>query len=415
MLPLYRVLLLGFTMAAAFIPHDGIHANLQSLKAAPPTLPPIVVLPGLPGSNLTYTLDNAHGLSTNCPTNQGNMSLWPLPITWQNFTKIDCYLEALQTVFHPENGSFTSRQGETVVPTEMVLPPNPNAVIKAVSYDWRFPLNNLGAFFPRLQRVIEELYEGNRQRQVVLIGPSWGAEAGLAFLHRMTQEWKDKYIAWFIPQSPLFGGAPLAMLDLSSGLSFPGVPHWLSLLYRSVAHVAAVGMQVLPRAGFSNVTWNASQVIIQTPSKNYTAFDAAQLLTDLGFGDQVQALKAVENGPDLAQFKHPGVDTFVTYGYNVPTPDFFQYAEPFDGHNSTVPKPPIATRNSQETGDGYVPVRSGVRGWYAWHDAMAQDQHRLIYKGYLGQFHANCTDTCSDDWIKLILEDIVPSGAWTNF
>lgn len=31
----------------------------------------------------------------------------------------------------------------------------------------------------------------------------------LGFLHRMSQAWKDKHIAWFVAESPVWSGAPL--------------------------------------------------------------------------------------------------------------------------------------------------------------------------------------------------------------
>ena len=87
-----------------------------------------------------------------------------------------------------------------------------------------------------------------------------------------------------------------------------------------------------------NNTFGKDQVIVRTPSRNYTAYDAAQLLIDLGFGHRLEALRAVQvhdkplpfvhlvlpscmqAGKDLQDFQHPGVDTLVVYGYNVSTP-----------------------------------------------------------------------------------------------
>ena len=90
--------------------------------------------------------------------------------------------------------------------------------------------------------------------------------------------------------------------------------------------------------GASNNTYGDEQVIVRTPSRNCTAYDAAQLLIDLGFGHRLEALRAVQvhdkplpfvhlvlpscmqAGKDLQDFQHPGVDTLVVYGYNVSTP-----------------------------------------------------------------------------------------------
>jgi hypothetical protein len=73
-------------------------------------------------------------------------------------------------------------------------------------------------------------------------------------------------------------------------------------------------------AGTDNTTYGPDEVVIKTPSKSYTAFDAAKLITDLGFGVETLALQKVQNGLDLLQFLHPGVNTLVTYGVDVGTP-----------------------------------------------------------------------------------------------
>jgi hypothetical protein len=45
---------------------------------------------------------------------------------------------------------------------------------------------------------VEEMYERTNQSKVALWSYSFGPETTLSFLHRMTQEWKDKYISWYV-------------------------------------------------------------------------------------------------------------------------------------------------------------------------------------------------------------------------
>ena len=51
--------------------------------------------------------------------------------------------------------------------------------------------------------------------------------------------------------------------------------------------------------------------------------------------------------------------------------DVFVYDKDFVAENFIVPKAP-AVEYAAKKGDGYVPLRSGVRGWYAWKDDMAK-------------------------------------------
>ena len=52
--------------------------------------------------------------------------------------------------------------------------------------------------------------------------------------------------------------------------------------------------------------------------------------------------------------------------------DVFVYDKEFVPDSVVVPPSPSKIEYAAETGDGYVPVRSGVRGWYAWKDTMAK-------------------------------------------
>lgn len=66
-----------------------------------------------------------------------------------------------------------------------------------------------------------------------------------------------------------------------------------------------------------------NETLVQTPSKNYTSRDYLLLFHDLGFSDLIPEVTAVINDPDLKQFEHPGVNSFVAYGFNLDTPGIF--------------------------------------------------------------------------------------------
>eukprot|EP00730_Choanoeca_flexa_P000541 TRINITY_DN10240_c0_g1_i3.p1 TRINITY_DN10240_c0_g1~~TRINITY_DN10240_c0_g1_i3.p1 ORF type:complete len:174 (+),score=27.59 TRINITY_DN10240_c0_g1_i3:227-748(+) len=172
----------------------------------------------------------------------------------------------------------------------------------------------------------------------------------------------------------------------------------------------------MPRPGVTNSTWPDDQVLVKIQNHSYTAYDIPQLLADLGFAHRVAAYKAVLAGPDLGSLGHPGVNTFVTYGYNLSTSDYFEYARDFIPVSELVPGQPSKVSYAAEMGDGYVPVRSALRGWYQWQEPMSKAGYRLLYKGYANQFHGNCSgsDECTNDWFNLIQDGTIPHGAWSN-
>ena len=58
-------------------------------------------------------------------------------------------------------------------------------------------LGDNGDYYKRLKNLLEETFEMNGGKKIMLISHSMGAPCTLRFLHKQTQEWKDKYIvAW---------------------------------------------------------------------------------------------------------------------------------------------------------------------------------------------------------------------------
>eukprot|EP00730_Choanoeca_flexa_P004922 TRINITY_DN11842_c0_g1_i2.p1 TRINITY_DN11842_c0_g1~~TRINITY_DN11842_c0_g1_i2.p1 ORF type:complete len:124 (+),score=20.80 TRINITY_DN11842_c0_g1_i2:184-555(+) len=107
--------------------------------------------------------------------------------------------------------------------------------VTRMPFDWRLPLSGLTQFYIDMKALIEELYALHHNQPVVLVSISWSPQACLGFLHRMTQDWKDKHIDWFIAQSPLWSGTPLSLMAYVSG-----VPQQPALPTPPKAHANAV-------------------------------------------------------------------------------------------------------------------------------------------------------------------------------
>ncbi|EGD80384.1 hypothetical protein PTSG_10636 [Salpingoeca rosetta] len=100
---------------------------------------------------------------------------------------------------------------------------------------------------------VEHAYETNGQRKVTLLAVSYGPQFALSFLHRQSQAWKDKYIHWFIAESPVWSGAPATVLAVTSGYDTTS-PNAL-LFTRQVSIETASDFWLFPRAGATNSTW----------------------------------------------------------------------------------------------------------------------------------------------------------------
>ncbi|EGD80040.1 hypothetical protein PTSG_10314 [Salpingoeca rosetta] len=368
-------------------------------------LPPIVFVPGLTSAALDVELNNAPSLF-GCPhtTEPGEpLRMWPAQI---NSTKdYFCFLENLKMWYDPISNQLHNRKGEKVLVEDWGgfegLPLFRKVYTPLVKkgyvigknlfgapFDWRGPARTFPDFFANMTKTIESAYAQNNNRKVAIIAASYGPQFVLAFLHRQSQAWKDKYIHWFIAESPVWSGCPASLLSLVSGYDVSNGT--LSLMFsRQVAMETASSFWLLPRAGTTNTTWGKDEPIAFTPSRNYTSSDYKQLMTDIGFGFRTPAMEYTVNDTDLKDFEHPGVNTYVTYGYNLDTPGTFVWDEDFV-HNITGAPPYPRVFNATDTGDGIVPVRSSMRAWHAWQDDMKQAKKTLMYKGYNKQQHALC-------------------------
>lgn len=63
-----------------------------------------------------------------------------------------------------------------------------------------------------------------------------------------------------------------------------------------------------PHPGDGPGQWNKTETLLQTPSKNYTAYDLAEVLTDMGLA-KTKTLWDLEKNDYLGKFEPPMIDT----------------------------------------------------------------------------------------------------------
>lgn len=249
-------------------------------------------------------------------------------------------------------------------------------------YDWRVPASAQPQLLTDLQVLIENASTLNGGRKVALYAVSYGPDYALSFLHRMPQAWKDKYIAWMVADSPIWGGVPSALFMYVSG--YLGVGNGTSLMTeiaKAVARETAVPWG-FPRGGLAG--YNTTTPLVTTESRSYTALQYHELLADLGASsDECDLVEWLMGEPDLANFSSPGVDTLVVCGIDVPTPS----NATFDTGLGTRGDWQLNSLRTTTDGDGVSPPQSCLRVFAGEGD----DNHSVVRSTYAGMMHASCS------------------------
>ena len=185
--------------------------------------------------------------------------------------------------------------------------------------------HTMRGYYTRLKLLVEEMYNDTGSA-VALVVHSLGGPMSLYFLNSklVTQEWKDKYIKVYIPLSGAFAGASEALEAVVSGNLA------LKFVLNHQPKTAAFNVQI--HRSFESLYWlmpraeaYGDQVLVETPSANYTAGDYQQMFTTfanypLGWTKYMPTSTINEGNP------FPGVPTHCFYGSDVPTPLTFVYS-----------------------------------------------------------------------------------------
>lgn len=190
--------------------------------------------------------------------------------------------------------------------------------IRGAPYDFRFAPHNQRDYFHRLQALVEETYGLNNDTKVTLMSHSMGGIYTLYFLHTVSQEWKDKYVKVFIPVNAPWKGSALVSNLYTSGYNWG-----FTLLDQEVVQTMQrsweTGVMLLPQPD----AWGPNDVLVQTPHRNYTAYDYDDYFRDMEHPIGKEMYDNIRHASyDLG---HPGVDTYCVYSYGLETPDHLVY------------------------------------------------------------------------------------------
>lgn len=116
-----------------------------------------------------------------------------------------------------------------------------------------------------LKELVEETYQSQGSKKVMLVSHSMGGNYALAFLRTVDQDWKDKHLAGWISVGTVFGGSILSLTGVAAGWN----EHVVTVpneLFKTVQRTWETMWWLAPRLE----AWDPDEVLITSPSHNYS-------------------------------------------------------------------------------------------------------------------------------------------------
>jgi len=341
-----------------------------------------------------YTRDAPFNGHTECPLTQDWYTLWP-PGKEQFGKHTPCFLDEIRA--HQSGNTLNSPPGTT---TRLNKCPGHDDDVWRGGYDWRYggirPQDNPDmALYPEVKKLIEEK-NAKDGKKAVIESNSGGTINAYAFLMTQTEQWRKDNILAFIARDPVFGGTISSIHSVLAGWSKAAMDKCSG---RKAAIFIPSVLWMWPRAGEDQWSWNKTEVVVWTKSKNYTAYDLPEMLDDMGL-PEVRKLLELEQKDFLDTFAPPMVDTYAFYGFGVKTQGGFvldhrDFDPSTDGPHVCPDGKDKAITRPWDDGDGVGTYRSTARAG-AWEDAHTKAGVVLKNYGYKGMGHT-CNNQCKKD------------------
>jgi len=247
-------------------------------------------------NSTTRQSSNVPGVATRVPAFGGTASVEYLDPSWSAWVLADAgnYMKTFVDFF-VENGYTRGKD------------------IRAAPYDFRFAPHSQEKYFIALKSLIEATSRENQNKAVTIISHSMGGLFGLHFLQRQDYAWRARYINSFIPISCPWVGALLQMNTYASGYNL-GITITDPKIIREEQRSYETGVYLLPHP----YHWtDQDQILVTTPTRNYTVRDYYYFFHDIGFP---QGIDMLDNVVNITRLEHPGVRTHNVYSVGVDTP-----------------------------------------------------------------------------------------------
>lgn len=358
------------------------------------SIPPVVLIPGDGGSQIEAKLDKPAVIHYICSKKtEGWFDLW-LNMELLVPYVIDCWVDNMKLVYDNVTRTTTNAPGVTTrVPgfgnstTVEWLDPSHrsptgyfkdivNALVplgyergvsvRGAPFDFRRAPNEHDEYFRDLRRLIEETYQ-SLGRKVILILHSMGAPMMHYFLNQQEQHWKDKHIETVVSLAGAWGGSIKAVKVYTAGDNL-GIYVISSLKVRAEQRSAPSLAFLLP----SSDLWGPDDILVETPTKNYSTANFQDLFTTLNLPDAYEMY--LDTKDLLKNPPAPGVEVHCLHGEGVPTVEKLVYA---------AGKFPDSPKVIYGGGDGTVNLRS-ARRCLEW---VGKQKQKVYHKPYQGIDH----------------------------
>lgn len=314
-------------------------------------LHPIVIVPGIGGSQLEAKLDRNKTSHWYCYGSSSDewYTMWLSIEELMPFAE-QCWVDNMKLVWDEASGRMQNTEGVEVRTTGFgttsgiewldpyihsagvyfypfvhslvdLLGYTRGTDLRAAPYDFRKDPSYAGEYFKGLKALIENTTHTNEGKPVMLISHSMGCPYTVNFLRLQTEEWKKRYIAAWTAISGVYGGSMKAAMAYVSGDGFgiPAIldkPQVLRQFQRTFPSLAFI----LPDPRW----WNKTETIVTTSKRTYTAHEYDDLFRDMGYP---VASKIKQTVPSMWYPEPPGVRMFCFYGTQMPTPEHLYYPD----------------------------------------------------------------------------------------
>jgi len=356
----------------------------------------------------------------------GTCQIWPWPEPLQ-LVDLICYSRLLKMRWEPTSREFFNLPGvdidvfdfggfdgltfgDMAIGTFAQYGYRQGVNLWGAPFDWRLPSQGHQRLYTDLKALVEKAYNVS-QKKVAILAPSYGPQVILGFLQQMPQDWKDRYISWFVAASPVWSGSSTALYGLISGLSLvPNSTDLITRIFRDLELQIPSMMWLSPVPGEDEFTYGENLSLMLTPNQTYSAYDLAKMLNIVGYSELVPVAQYLQTSGSLYKFEPPMVNTWVSYGYNVVTPETFTFATPLSAQSM-----PHMKNFTLMSGDDIVTLRSSLRGTL-WTEAHQKANKQLIHSGFDAMLHAACLlpgvdlnhSTCFREMMDLLLNGTLP-------
>ncbi|XP_034946388.1 phospholipase A2 group XV-like [Chelonus insularis] len=352
---------------------------------------PVIFIPGDGGSQVEAKLNKTTVPHYLCEKTSDFFNIW-LNLELLVPIIIDCFIDNMKLVYDNKTRTTSNTPGVEIripgwgdsFPVEYLDPSKAspgsyfkdignmlvndlgyvrNFSLRGAPYDFRKAPDENGEFFVKLKNLVEETYIMNNKQPITLIAHSMGGPMSLLFLQRQSQSWKNQYIKRLITLAAVWGGSVKALKVFAVGDNLGTYALRESILKDQQITSPSLGW-LTP----SSLFWKESEILVETPHKNYTLLDLHQFFIDVNVPNGWEFRKNNEKFQN--DFTAPGVEIHCLHGVNVSTIDKLYY------------KPGVAMNSDPQfilgDGDGTVNLRS-LEGCLHW---QTKQKQKIYYKTY---------------------------------